>query len=361
MSIKFVCSCGKRLRARESMASRRSLCPRCGNPVGIPSLQSLYPGTTQGPMTPAERVARQGGLRLSPDAETSAQTDSSLTRPPEQHSSDRVADLRSSRAPESEQAGVSAGPKVARRTPPSQRGSRLLTLPSECLFYTMRAWPLILGLAVALAALTVSTELLLPMLVELRKQTLAALAPGLLLPLLIVGYAWGFLEAALASGLTGDDRHIGWSGPYVGSALKSGIIWVICFLAGPIVPALLSLLYWIQCGDPVFLDWLILAELGIVCLSYWLFVLLAVNQRGRLLDVNPIRVADLIHALGAPAVAVVFVAAVVALAHGRFLLTALVELHRDPAGGILSLIACWTSGLGWAAFLLRLLGGCCRV
>src|SRR5205085_4390056 len=56
MSITFVCSCGKRLRAREEMAARRSVCPRCGAPVGIPALQPTHPGTSLGPMSPAERL-----------------------------------------------------------------------------------------------------------------------------------------------------------------------------------------------------------------------------------------------------------------------------------------------------------------
>src|SRR5260370_40177242 len=52
MSIKFVCPCGKRLKARDDMAARRIMCPRCGNPVGVPSLDPNRPT----PMTPAERL-----------------------------------------------------------------------------------------------------------------------------------------------------------------------------------------------------------------------------------------------------------------------------------------------------------------
>src|SRR5438132_12623830 len=55
MAIKFICGCGKHLRARDEMASRRSVCPRCGAPVGIPSLRPTNPGTALGPMTPDER------------------------------------------------------------------------------------------------------------------------------------------------------------------------------------------------------------------------------------------------------------------------------------------------------------------
>jgi len=55
MSIKFVCSCGKRLRARDEMAARRSMCPRCGAPVGFPSLRPTHSGTVAAPLTPQER------------------------------------------------------------------------------------------------------------------------------------------------------------------------------------------------------------------------------------------------------------------------------------------------------------------
>ena len=33
MAIKFICSCGKHLKARDEMAARRSVCPACGNPT----------------------------------------------------------------------------------------------------------------------------------------------------------------------------------------------------------------------------------------------------------------------------------------------------------------------------------------
>src|SRR5579871_6490204 len=55
MSIKFICSCGKHLRARDEMAARRSMCPRCGAPVGVPSMRPTHAGTVAAPLTPQER------------------------------------------------------------------------------------------------------------------------------------------------------------------------------------------------------------------------------------------------------------------------------------------------------------------
>src|SRR5438128_2222312 len=67
MPIKFVCRCGKRLRAQSQMAGRRSACPRCGAPVGVPSLEPTVRGATLGPMSPAERL--QSRLAARPTSE----------------------------------------------------------------------------------------------------------------------------------------------------------------------------------------------------------------------------------------------------------------------------------------------------
>ena len=72
MSIKFTCSCGKRLRARDEIARCRSFCPRCGQPVGIPSLEGNQPGTTAAPLTPAERVHLAGQRKAAAPAESAA-------------------------------------------------------------------------------------------------------------------------------------------------------------------------------------------------------------------------------------------------------------------------------------------------
>src|SRR5262249_62050682 len=66
MTIKFTCSCGKRLRARDEMAARRSACPRCGAPVGIPSLQPTHPGANAGPLSPTERLRERQRRKAEP-------------------------------------------------------------------------------------------------------------------------------------------------------------------------------------------------------------------------------------------------------------------------------------------------------
>src|SRR2546423_13472646 len=77
MTIKFICTCGKHLRARDEMAARRSVCPRCGSPVGIPSLKPTHPGTTAAPLTPLERLRYARERARLPAPKPAPQADSS--------------------------------------------------------------------------------------------------------------------------------------------------------------------------------------------------------------------------------------------------------------------------------------------
>src|SRR5947207_10557696 len=70
MTIKFECSCGKHLRARDEMAARRSVCPRCGSPVGIPSLKPTHSGTVAAPLSPLERMRHAKAQSLLPSDQT---------------------------------------------------------------------------------------------------------------------------------------------------------------------------------------------------------------------------------------------------------------------------------------------------
>src|SRR5262245_28183660 len=69
MSIKFFCSCGKHLRAREALAGKRSVCPQCGQLVGVPSLEPTQRGTAPVPMTPGEKARLGRATSAEPPAE----------------------------------------------------------------------------------------------------------------------------------------------------------------------------------------------------------------------------------------------------------------------------------------------------
>jgi hypothetical protein len=230
----------------------------------------------------------------------------------------------------------------------------------QCLLYPFRAWPLVLGLAGALTVFSAIAALAMPaFLRDLRAESselVWAYLPLLTIPLLIFGYLFGFLTCVLTSAMAGEIRHIRWPGIDVGLALKSGANWLICFLAGPIVPAGAGLLFWIYGGDFELLDWIILAEANILALGCWFLLLLASNQQDRLSDLSPVRVAGMIQRLGHRVEALAAFAAVLGLAHAWLASMALAQIHEDFVLGFFCLFLCWTSAVYCATFLFRWAG-----
>jgi hypothetical protein len=141
MSIKFICSCGKHLRARDEMAARRSVCPRCGEPVGIPSLQPTHPGIFAAPLTPQERRRLRG-------------------EPSRDHQEAEQASLPDGRG--SDQSSLPDGRGSDTPTPRLRRRRQLETRWTECLIYPFLSWRLLLILALMLTVLSACLVLLLP-------------------------------------------------------------------------------------------------------------------------------------------------------------------------------------------------------
>jgi hypothetical protein len=344
MAIKFICSCGKHLRARDEMAARRSVCPRCGAPVGIPAREPTQSSAPLGPMTPTERAGRRPVV---------ASTEAVF----------RELSLAAA-APSAPPVPTEAAPGAAAEPPASAPRKPRTTPWGQRLVYLLRALPLIVGLAVALTAVT-ATAAAGPALRDLRSAAsgwiLGVLcAPFVVFPLLILGYACGFLDCTFSAAAAGEVRDVRWPGRDLGLVVRSAAAWLLCFLAGPVVPAAGALLFWLHCGDPALVDWLILAELGLFAVGYWLLAVVAVQRRDRLRDANPVAVARLVGDLGPLVLLAVLAAAVVVLAHGLLAFAALGELHREPLAGLLSLVVCWVSGLFLATCWFRLLGGWCR-
>ena len=150
-----------------------------------------------------------------------------------------------------------------------------------------------------------------------------------------------------------------WPGHTVLGALKAGLVWLACFLAGPVIFAAVAAIYWMRCGDPTLVDWLILAELGILAVGYMLLVLAAFSERGRWRDINPIHVIDLAHRLHYRAALATLFGSALSVGHGALAVFAAVEMHRIAIVGVLLLAGCTLSGMFWAAFLFRLLGLWC--
>jgi hypothetical protein len=356
MSIKFVCSCGKRLRARDEMARRRSVCPRCGQPVGIPSGEPTHPGTAAEPLTPQER-RRLAARRGAGGGETATVPLPPVPRNPP-----------TAPPPGRDPIGaIILGLLIGRKHPrggASQR--RLRSLEAhwyECLAYPLHDWPLWTGPALLLTVVSGAGLLLLPRVFAapppdpvVRWVQWSAFLLGLVL---VLGFPCNFLGAVLASATAGDPCTLRWTGPTVGAALRGGLAWLTCYLAGPAVFVAAAFHHWRECGDPAFVDWLILAELGFFAVGYGLLVLAAVAERGLLRGVNPLCVIDLAHRLNYRATAAALAGYGLLVAHGVLAVVAAQQLHREPVLGWLLLAAFWLSGMFWATFLFRLLGVWC--
>src|SRR6059036_1063667 len=144
MAIKFICTCGKHLRARDEMAARRSVCPRCGSPVGIPGLKPTQRGTEAAPLSPIQRLRHARERKPLPTATPALPPESP---PPARRPADpRLVHLLSSRG----------------MRQPHLTGRHLEEHWYECLVYPLRAWRLCLGLALFLTLLSAAVSLFMP-------------------------------------------------------------------------------------------------------------------------------------------------------------------------------------------------------
>jgi hypothetical protein len=229
---------------------------------------------------------------------------------------------------------------------------RLETHWDQFLEYPLRAWPMVLVLAVAWASLSAGLLLLLPD--TWTPIEVLARFPLLLFVFLLVGYSAACLQTTLAAGRKGQTSRIVWPELGLAQTVRCGAQVVVCFLAGPVVPAAVVFYFWLNSGDLLWVDWAIVWELGMLTVGYWTLTLLAVEDRGRFRDANPTAVGRLVHRLGYRAW-VVALLAVVVVGHGLLALDALAELHRGVNGWLL-LVGCLSMQFFWMVLLLRWLG-----
>jgi hypothetical protein len=175
----------------------------------------------------------------------------------------------------------------------------------------------------------------------------------------MVGVPASFLESVLRSAQAGASYSLWGSAKATQRILAAGAIWTSCFLAGPLIFAGVGVWYWLRCGEPTWVDLLILAELGFVAAAYWILAVLAVCDCGGVGGLNPPAVADMAHRLGWRGLCWVFVAAALLVAHGVALLAAVTAFHSSPGKGVLFLAATWMSGMFWSTVFCRWLGILC--
>jgi hypothetical protein len=300
----------------------------------------------EGPLSPLERM-RLAGKRKIPRVTPEVTEPESAPDAPPLATGERVRLL----------SRKSKRPERGRRQEPEKYGY-------QSLLYPLLAWRLCLALAVVLTLATASLALFLPELLDEPPadpwaQAGLYLLVGVIVGGVLIGLPSSFLESVLLSAMEGEVPYIRWSGNIILAVLFSALRWMACFLAGPILFAAIGWLYWVNCGDPTTLDWLILTELGMVGIGYGIFALLSITERGRLRDLNPLAVIDLAHQLGGRAVALVLVAALVAMAHGWVMLAGVEGVQESTGNGWGLLFFGWISAIYWGTFFCRLLGLWC--
>ncbi len=327
MSIKFICSCGKHLRARETLAGKRSVCPQCGELIGVPPLAPTQRGTVPAPLSPAERARATATLAL----------------------------------PRSEPPATLVGD----RPPPAKRRRWLRRMRAlekrwyECLWFPLYAAEAILILAGALTALTGIAALYWPELPGTEERAWWFWTIVWVAPFVTIGYLCGLFDCVLVSAAAGETGFVRWPGFDLRVVLKALFLWLLCFVAGPILFAAAAFLFWYHAGDPTPLDWLIVLELCVVGAGHFLLALVAVHQSDRLRDLDPLTVGDVIRRLGPRAILATLGAVAVGFLFGRWILHSLVILHEEPILGWPILFASWLAGLAWLTFLFRFLGIWC--
>jgi hypothetical protein len=231
------------------------------------------------------------------------------------------------------------------------------------IFYPVLALIPVVGLTLMLTAFSGAAVLLLPRLVALPKQPAEIgiiCVPVVVWALWIAGSVLGFLHNVLAGAAAGQYGYVPWPEYHVLRALAHCARWLVCLLAGPIIPLGTGFLFWMNGGDPLLMDWFILAEMVVVGLAYWCLAVLAVSRVDRLRDANPARIAELVQCLGYRLVALALIGAGLMAGHAVLAGMALDQVGRQEPKGWLWLAAVCGSAMTCATCLVHGLGAWCH-
>jgi hypothetical protein len=345
MSIKYVCSCGKHLKAPEKHAGRLHVCPACGESVQIPPLHT--PEGERPPMTPQER-RRLAQLREKAPPPTPIATEESPAE-----TTTKVPDRRLI-------ARLSRGLKQRTLRPRQRRA--LETRWYQCLLFPLVEWRLWLGPAIILPVPFFAVTLFLPRVVALFQDQssllLFMLVAWAVLCFFAVGYPcdrlWRALNDAAGGGKPGLDAHR----PFPLPLLTSIVIGLVGFLAGPIIPAVALLFFWMNGGDLRWFDWAIAGLLFVSAVGGFLMVLGSFAERGWR-GLNPLLVIDLTHRLNYRAATVAVIGSILVATHGALVVVGMEQIHTEPVVGASLLAGFGPCAMYTGGCLFRLVGLWC--
>ena len=317
MAIHFVCVCGKHLKAARDMAGRITLCPACGEHVKIPMEGPTHRGVTRivkaAPVPSAESDCR----RQPPEVLARVQRRSYL---------------------------------VFHRERPEDGwlGSFVYTLP-------VLPW-----LALLAAGLGITSGVVFDRLPDfLQSNARRPLEPEIFVPCVLaipalLLCATPLLSGVLALGMEGSLKIV--ARPRFDDFLRAAAQWLVCLAAGPALFLAGAAAYWIHCGDPQVVDWLILVELVAAGSANLLAALLVTSPGGGFRRMHPFAILQVIQSLGWWfAGSSLFVAGAI-LGFASLASFAVARLRAEPVVGTLWLGLGWFVALAALAFLFRRLG-----
>ena len=312
--IRFDCQCGKSLKAPPKLAGSVVRCPICAAYVAIPH-----------PLAGHDVAAKSAEVYALAEVPTAA-NDAALQ------------------------------PAFVPETKPRAPFRR------DCVdswFEASRGVRFVAGMSGALAFLTaLGFELYPPVLhagFEWFSGIMLALAWGIVVAV-VAGYGCKYLDAVLEREMRGGGNQTEPPDLDPGPALMSFVKWASCFVAGPAFLFYEALRFWLSCGDMTILNALVLAELAVPALCYWLVGVLVVNSRPELSVPSPWQVLKAVRRLGLRAVLSGVVVTVAAGIHLWLAVNALVLLHTSWLAGLMLLWICWFSVWQCGALAARTLG-----
>lgn len=332
--IRFDCTCGKSLKAAAKLAGKNSRCPACGVNIIVPQLSAARPGN--GPEWPTQAALTMVvGVPNSPDDGESVY---------------RLAAA----------APTAWVPNIVPEVDPNY------VPPAPYQRHPIESWtdPLagakyVLSLSGMLAVLTALGVALYPHVLHEGLSWVSGLflavvwAGGMVL---VIGYGCSLLYSNLEWGLCGGGKDIHVPDYDPGPAMTSFVRWALCFGSGPAFLIYFAFLYWIHCGDMTLIDGVILAELTVPAVTWWMMELLVLAARPDRVHVAPVKVLSAIRRLGPRALLAGIASTAVGFIHVWLGAGAVMLLHEAWLPGLLLLWLCWFSAWQCSAFALRKLG-----
>jgi len=173
---------------------------------------------------------------------------------------------------------------------------------------------------------------------------------------LLIGYGCNFLESVLAYALCGGSRSIQVPDLDPRPAMTSGLKWGLGFACGPAVLVWFACRHWIHCGNVTWIDGLIMVELTIPAIGYWMIGLVVMASRADLAWVSPKQVLKAACRLGWRAPVAGIAATVAGFVHLCVGAGAVTLLHTSWLGGLVILWISWFSAWQCGTYVLWTLG-----